>query len=314
MKVIFAGTPEFAAQALQAIIDAGHQVSLVLTQPDRPAGRGLAMQASAVKQCAQAAGIEVFQPVSLKDAATQARILAVGADIMVVAAYGLILPQAVLDMPRLGCINIHASLLPRWRGAAPIQRAILAGDKETGVCIMQMEAGLDTGPILSSAALSITNDDTSLTLHNKLASLGAQLIVDALARLPLSPCLQPTAGVTYADKIGKCEAALDWRQPAVDLKRHVQAFNPFPGAFSSLAGSTLKIWAVELSELAEEGADRCEPGVVLAVDKRGIVVACGEGALLLVELQKAGGKRLPVKQFLAGTPVLAGHRFTLPSA
>jgi len=308
MRLIFAGTPEFAALALTAIVDAGHEVALVLTQPDRPAGRGMALHASPVKRRALAAGIEVFQPPTLKDAAAQERLRAVEADAMVVAAYGLILPQAVLDLPRLGCLNIHASLLPRWRGAAPIQRAILAGDSETGVCIMQMEAGLDTGPVLLSAALPIAGDDTSATLHDKLAALGAQLIVDALARLPLPAQAQPEAGLAYATKIEKSEASLDWRQPAAVLGRRIRAFNPFPGAISSLDGGSLKIWCAEATD------GNGEPGVVLAVDKRGIVVACGDGALRLTELQKAGGKRLPVKQFLAGTAVLPGSRFALPEA
>lgn len=308
MKLIFAGTPEFAALALTAIVQAGHEVVLVLTQPDRPAGRGMALHASPVKQRALAAGIEVFQPLTLKDAAAQERLRAVEADAMVVAAYGLILPQAVLDLPRFGCLNIHASLLPRWRGAAPIQRAILAGDRETGVCIMQMEAGLDTGPVLLSATLPIAGDDTSATLHDKLATLGAQLIVDALARLPLPAQTQSDAGITYATKIEKSEASLDWRQSATILDRRIRAFNPFPGAISSLDGGSLKIWCAEATD------DSGEPGVVLAVDKRGIVVACGDGALRLTELQKAGGKRLPVKQFLAGTAVLPGSRFALPEA
>lgn len=312
MKLIFAGTPAFAAQALTAILDAGHEVVLVLTQPDRPAGRGMALNPSPVKLRALAAGIEVFQPASLKDADAQARVRAAGADIMVVAAYGLILPQGVLDTPRLGCINIHASLLPRWRGAAPIQRAILAGDAETGVAIMQMEAGLDTGPILLAAALPIAGDDTSATLHDKLATLGAQLVIDALARLPLPAQAQPTAGIAYAAKIEKAEAALDWRQPASVLHRQLRAFNPFPGAFASLEGCSLKIWCAEVEDLADRAGGCNEPGVVLAVDKRGVLVACGEGALRLTELQKSGGKRLPVKQFLAGTPVLAGSRFALP--
>lgn len=308
MRLIFAGTPEFAAVALQAIIGAGHQVALVLTQPDRPAGRGMAMHASPVKQLALAAGIEVFQPPTLRDAAAQERVRATEADLMVVAAYGLILPQTVLDMPRLGCINIHASLLPRWRGAAPIQRAILAGDSETGVCIMQMEAGLDTGPVLLSSSLPITDCDTAATLHDKLATLGAQLIVDALGRLPMPARLQSEAGVTYAAKLEKSEAALDWRQPASELIRRVRAFNPFPGASSSLEGHPLKIWRAEVTPAGGE------PGVVLTVEKGGIVVACGEGALRLTELQKAGGKRLPVQQFLAGTAVLPGSRFVLPDA
>jgi methionyl-tRNA formyltransferase len=308
MRLIFAGTPEFAALALAAIVDAGHEVALVLTQPDRPAGRGMAMHASPVKTRALAAGIEVFQPPTLKDAAAQARIRAVEADVMVVAAYGLILPQPVLDMPRLGCLNIHASLLPRWRGAAPIQRAILAGDSETGVCIMQMEAGLDTGPVLLSAALPILDEDTSASLHDKLASLGAQLIVDALARLPLPACPQPEAGLTYAAKLAKSEAVLDWREPATVLIRRIRAFDPFPGAVSRLGDDALKIWRAEV--MTESG----EAGVVLSVDKGGIVVTCGSGALRLTELQKAGGKRLPAKQFLAGSSVLPGSRFALPDA
>jgi methionyl-tRNA formyltransferase len=308
MRLIFAGTPEFAALALASVLDAGHQVVLVLTQPDRPAGRGMALTSSPVKQQALAAGIEVFQPLTLKDPVAQERLRAVGADVMVVAAYGLILPQVVLDMPRLGCINIHASLLPRWRGAAPIQRAILAGDNETGVCIMQMEAGLDTGPVMLSATLLIDDDDTSATLHDKLAELGARLVVEALAGMPLSAHPQPEAGVTYAAKIEKAEASLDWRLPATALLKRVRAFNPFPGASSVLNGSSLKLWCADATDA------RGEPGVVLAVDKSGIVVACGEGAIRLTELQKAGGKRLPVKQFLAGTPVLPGSRFVLPGA
>lgn len=308
MRLIFAGTPDFAALALAAIVDAGHQVALVLTQPDRPAGRGMALSPSPVKLQALAAGIEVFQPLTLKDPDTQERLQAVAADVMVVAAYGLILPQVVLDMPRLGCINIHASLLPRWRGAAPIQRAILAGDRETGVCIMQMEAGLDTGPVLLSASLPINDGDTSATLHDKLAKLGAHLIVEALSGMPIPAHPQQEAGVTYAAKIEKSEAVLDWRQPASELVRRVRAFNPFPGAFSVLNGSPLKLWCADATDA------RGEPGVILAVDKNGILVACGEGALRLTELQKAGGKRLPAKQFLAGTPVLPGSSFALPGA
>lgn len=307
MRLIFAGTPAFAARALDAIIAAGHEVALVLTQPDRPSGRGMALHASPVKERALAAGINVLQPPTLRDAGAQATIRAVGAEAMVVAAYGLILPQAVLDMPRFGCINIHASLLPRWRGAAPIQRAILAGDAETGVCIMQMEAGLDTGPVLVSGKLPIGDDDTASTLHDGLAVLGAELIVDALAKLPLAPCPQPEAGVTYAAKIEKGEAPLDWRLPAIQLARQVRAFNPFPGALATYQGNAIKVWSARVSDA--EGS----PGAILAADRNGIVVACGEGALRLVELQKAGGKRLPVAQFLAGMPLVAGAAFDLPA-
>ena len=303
MRLIFAGTPEFAAQALTAIIAAGHQVALVLTQPDRPAGRGMALQPSAVKKVALAHGIEVFQPSTLKDAAAQAKIAEIGAEVMVVAADGLILPQTVLDMPRFGCLNIHASLLPRWRGAAPIQRALLAGDAETGVCIMQMEAGLDTGPVLRREAFPIRTDDTAATLHDRLAELGATLIVEALAGLPLPAEPQPAEGVTYAQKIEKAEAAVDWSQSAAELDRHIRAFNPFPGAQASFGGQTVKLWQ------AEPVAGQGEIGTILAVDRSRIVVACGEGALAVGELQKAGGKRLPVQQFLAGHPLKVGDRF-----
>ncbi|HOI50926.1 MAG TPA: methionyl-tRNA formyltransferase [Azonexus sp.] len=304
MKLIFAGTPEFAAQALQAIVDAGHEVVLVLTQPDRPAGRGMALQPSAVKRVALAHGIEVFQPATLRDADAQARLAACAAEAMVVAAYGLILPQAVLDLPRHGCLNIHASLLPRWRGAAPIQRALLAGDAQTGVCIMQMEAGLDTGPVLLHEALPIAGDDTTASLHDKLADCGARLIVEALARLPLPAMPQPAEGVTYAHKIEKADAAIDWTKPAVELDRHLRAFNPFPGAQAQLAGQTVKLWAA--SPCAGSG----RPGEILAIDRQTLVVACGEGALAIRELQKAGGKRLPVQQFLAGNALRVGDLFT----
>jgi methionyl-tRNA formyltransferase len=306
VKLIFAGTPVFAAQALSAILAAGHQVALVLTQPDRQSGRGMAVHASPVKELALANGIEVFQPPTLKDDAAQQRLRDVGADAMIVAAYGLILPQAVLDTPRLGCINIHASLLPRWRGAAPIQRALLAGDRETGVCIMQMDAGLDTGAVLRRAGLPIADDDTAATLHDKLADLGARLIVEALAALPLTPTAQPAQGATYAAKIDKAEAGLDWRLPAAQLARQVRAFNPFPGAAARVGGNQLKVWRAEVEYV--DGINP-EPGTVLAADKAGIVVACGQGALRLTELQKAGGKRLPVAQYLGGSPLVAGTRF-----
>ena len=307
MKLIFAGTPEFAAQSLRAILSTENQVVLVLTQPDRPAGRGMVLQPSAVKQVACEHGIEVFQPPTLRDPAAQARLAAVGADAMVVAAYGLILPQTVLDLPRHGCINIHASLLPRWRGAAPIQRAIQAGDTETGVSIMQMEAGLDTGPVLLREALPITEGDTAASLHDRLAELGARLIVDALRNLPLTPCPQRSDGVTYAAKIDKAESMLDWRLPALQLSRQVRAFNPFPGTLAYLDGTSMKIWK------AVPDANGGVPGTVLSANKDGIVVACGEGALRLCELQKAGGKRLEAGQFLAGTPIAVGSVFSLPS-
>ena len=307
MRVIFAGTPEFAAHALRAIVAAGHVVPLVLTQPDRPAGRGMALQPSPVKRLAEANGIEVFQPPTLRDLAAQERIAAVGADVMVVAAYGLIVPQAVLDMPRHGCINIHASLLPRWRGAAPIQRALLAGDHETGVSIMQLEAGLDTGPVLLRAICPIGAADNAATLHDRLAEHGAHLIVEALSKLPLPAEPQPAAGVTYAHKIEKTEALIDWSKDAQELDRHIRAFNPFPGAQARFGGQTVKLWQ------AVPVAGGGERGRILSVDRNHIVVACGSGALAISELQKAGGKRLPVREFLAGHPLKAGDRFDLPA-
>ena len=304
MKLIFAGTPDFAAQALAAIIGAGHEVALVLTQPDRPAGRGMKSQASAVKQIAQKHGIATYQPERLKDPATHAPLRAVHADLMVVAAYGLILPQAVLDIPRLGCLNIHASLLPRWRGAAPIQRAIEAGDHETGITIMQMDAGLDTGAMLLKKSVPIANDDTAATLHDKLAALGADAIVDALAHYAtLQPVAQPTEGVTYAHKIDKAEAAIDWHLDAATLARKIRAFNPFPGAVASLRGAPIKFWQAEAIE------SRGVPGVVLAANRQGIDVAAGVGALRIAQLQRAGGRKLTAEEFLAGFPIAVGEHF-----
>ena len=310
MRVVFAGTPEFAATALQAVLAAGHDVPLVLTQPDRPAGRGMAMQASAVKQLALKQGMPLYQPSSLKSGELRQPILEAKPDLMVVAAYGLILPQAALDIPRLGCVNIHASLLPRWRGAAPIQRAILAGDSETGVTIMRMEAGLDTGPMLLRESLAIAEGDTAATLHDKLAELGARLIVEALPRLErgeLAGEIQPSDGVSYAPKLEKAEAALDWRRPAVELDRAVRAFNPFPGAFGQVDGQVIKVWRAE--RVSGQGV----PGIMLAAGADGIVVACGEGALCLTELQKPGGKRLAAADFLHGFPLKPGQRLAVPA-
>ena len=306
MKLIFAGTPAFSATILEAIIASGHRVALVLTQPDRPTGRGMTLRASPVKALALASGIEIFQPQTLRDTVAQERVRAVGADVMIVAAYGLILPQAVLDLPHFGCINVHASLLPRWRGAAPIQRAILAGDEQTGVCIMQMEAGLDTGPVLLSETLPIAPDDTAATLHDSLSVVGARLIMKALEALPLPSCPQPETGATYANKIEKSEASLDWGLSASQLERQIRAFNPFPGATFSLNGHAHKAWQSEVLNVSGS-----PPGTVLTADKRGITVACGERALRLTELQRAGGKRLSAAQFLAGAPMLPGMSLDL---
>ncbi|WDD95716.1 methionyl-tRNA formyltransferase [Burkholderia sp. FERM BP-3421] len=322
LRVIFAGTPEFAAAALAAIHEAGFAVPLVLTQPDRPAGRGMKLQASAVKRYALEHGLPVAQPPSLRRtgkypaeaAAALDMLRATPHDVMVVAAYGLLLPQEVLDLPRHGCINIHASLLPRWRGAAPIHRALEAGDAETGVTLMQMDAGLDTGAMLSEARTPIAVDDTTATLHDKLAAQGARLIVEALVELERSGALastpQPAAGVTYAEKIAKHEAALDWREPAEVLARRVRAFDPFPGGAGTLDGATLKLWAAE----AAPARGAAEPGTIVEAGPDGVVVACGAGALRVTQLQKPGGKRLPVREFLAGAPLEAGQRFALPES
>jgi methionyl-tRNA formyltransferase len=295
---MFAGTPAFAARALEALISAGHDIALVLTQPDRPAGRGMKLTSSAVKEVALRYDLPLHQPEKLRDPATHAPLLAADADLMVVAAYGLILPQAVLDIPRRGCLNIHASLLPRWRGAAPIHRAIEAGDGETGITIMQMDAGLDTGAMLLREALTIRPGETTGELHDRLATLGAESICRALATLDdLTPQPQPEAGIIYAHKIGKDEAQLDWQAESSSLARKVAAYNPFPGAGCDLAGTPVKVWR------AEAVAGNGHSGQILRADAAGIVVACGEGALRITELQKAGGRRLASADFLRGHPL-----------
>ncbi|NKE69024.1 methionyl-tRNA formyltransferase [Ramlibacter sp. RBP-2] len=313
MRVVFAGTPEFARAALERLHASGVAIPLVLSQPDRPAGRGMKLQASPVKCFAVDHGIPVAQPRSLRldgkypdDAlAARAALEAARPDLMVVAAYGLILPQWVLQLPRLGCLNIHASLLPRWRGAAPIHRALEAGDPETGITIMQMDAGLDTGDMLLVERLPIAADDTTASLHDKLAALGARLIVEAIELAAcggLHPVAQPAGGVTYAHKIEKNEAAIDWAQPAEVIGRRVRAFDPFPGASTLISGEPVKVWRCQV----EPDAAGARPGTVLAADGSGIVVACGSGALRLMQLQRAGGKRLAVADFLRGFPVAAG--------
>jgi len=318
VRVIFAGTPEFARVALERLHAAGFTIPLVLTQPDRPAGRGMKLQASAVKQFALEHHIPVAQPRSLRldgkypdDAsAARAAIEAAQADVMVVAAYGLILPQWVLDSPRLGCLNIHASVLPRWRGAAPIHRAIEAGDAQTGVTIMQMDAGLDTGDMLLVEKLPIGPDDTTGALHDRLAVLGGRLIVEALELAAcggMPPVKQPGEGVTYAHKIDKAEARVDWSQPAAVISRRIRAFDPFPGAFTELEGETFKLWR---HELLPSFAAQAEPaGTVLSADSTGIAVACGDGVLKLTELQRAGGKRLAAADFLRGFDIKPGMAF-----
>ncbi|MGK6308074.1 methionyl-tRNA formyltransferase [Variovorax sp. DT-64] len=315
MRIAFAGTPEFARVALEAIAAAGFEIVLVLTQPDRPAGRGMKLQASPVKQFAVARGWPVVQPRSLRldgkypedAAAARAAILEARLDAMVVAAYGLILPQWVLDAPRLGCLNIHASLLPRWRGAAPIHRAIEAGDAQTGVTIMQMDAGLDTGDMLLRESLPIGEDSTA-RLHDRLAALGGRLVVDTLKQADagtLHPQAQPAEGVSYAHKVEKHEAQIDWTQDAAAIVRRIRAFDPFPGASSTLDGETLKLWAaqVRLDPPAQP------PGTVLAVGHDGVEVAARDAVVALTELQRPGGKRLPAADFLRGFDLKPGQVF-----
>ena len=317
MRVIFAGTPEFARVALAHLHEAGFDIPLVLTQPDRPAGRGMKLQASAVKQWAQAQQIPVAQPRSLRmdgkypedAAAVRTAIETARADVMVVAAYGLILPQWVLDLPRLGCLNIHGSVLPRWRGAAPIHRAIEAGDAETGVTIMQMDAGLDTGDKLLVQTLPINPQDTTESLHDALAALGARLIVQALQQAQtgaLQGVAQAADGICYAHKIDKREAALDWTQPATTLARRVRAFNPFPVASSVLGGETIKFWRVQALPPHSRAA---QPGEVIAVSAEGVDIATASGVLRATRLQKAGGKPLEAADFLHGFALHPGQIF-----
>ncbi|MCL2160436.1 MAG: methionyl-tRNA formyltransferase [Betaproteobacteria bacterium] len=309
LRVAFAGTPEFAARALEAILDAGYTVPVVLTQPDRPAGRGMKLAASAVKQLALACGLDIDQPERLRTEDQRACLKASRPDVLVVAAYGLILPPEALALPRLGCLNIHASLLPRWRGAAPIQRAIEAGDTQTGITIMQMDAGLDTGPMLLSRETGIAPEDTAASLHDKLARLGAEAIVEALKRLEagdLPAEAQPATGVTIARKISRAEAEIDWRRPAIELARRIRAFNPYPVAFGQIRETPIKLWT------AYTVPERGEPGSILRVDASGIVVACGEDALCVTELQRPGSRRMAAAEFLHGFALAAGERFMLP--
>ena len=295
MRVVFAGTPPFAARALEAIVAAGHDVPAVLTQPDRPAGRGLRLASSAVAQVAEKRGIEAMKPAALKQADAVARLADLAPDVMVVAAYGLILPASVLAIPRRGCLNIHASLLPRWRGAAPIQRALLAGDTQTGITIIQMDAGLDTGDVLLERAREIGPRETAGDLTEALAALGALAIVEALARLDdLRACAQDGDKATYASKISRADARIDWARPSDLVDRHVRAFNPVPGAEAQVGAETLKIWE------AEPVAGSGTPGEVIFADADRLVIACSQGALALGEVQRPGGKRLEIRDFLRG--------------
>lgn len=297
-RLIFAGTPDFAVPSLQALLAAEGVLVAVYTQPDRPAGRGRQPRPSPVKIQAQAASVPIYQPSSLRDPATQAEIVALAPDLLVVAAYGLILPPAVLAIPRLGCVNVHASLLPRWRGAAPIQRALLAGDAETGICIMRMEAGLDTGPVYARATCPIPRGTTGGELHDQLAVLGAETLratLPALLAATAVPVPQDDARATYAPKLEKAEAVLDWTRPALELERQVLAFNPYPVAQTYLDGQTLRVWRAR----AEQESSAAPPGTVLREGPAGIVVATGVGVLCLTEVQLPGGRPLPVAAFLA---------------
>ncbi len=289
LRIVFAGTPEFAAEHLKALLDSPYQIVAVYTQPDRPAGRGQKLMPSPVKQLAEQQAIPVLQPPTLRDPAAQAELAALKPDLLVVVAYGLILPQVVLDIPRLGCINSHASLLPRWRGAAPIQRAVQAGDRESGVTVMRMEAGLDTGPMLLKVTTPISATDTGGSLHDRLAELGPPAVLQAIAGLAagtLTGEVQDDSLATYAHKLNKDEARLDWNRPAVELERLIRAFNPWPICQSTLNGEALKVLGASLAE------GQGSPGEILAASKDGLVVACADGALCLTRLQLPGGKAL----------------------
>jgi len=312
LKIIFAGTPDFAVPSLQSLIDSPHEIVAVYTQPDRPAGRGRKLTASPVKQCAEQAGIVVEQPESLRDEEAQQRLADYEADIMVVVAYGQLLPPVVLAMPRLGCINVHASLLPRWRGAAPIQRAIAAGDSETGVTIMQMARGLDTGDMLAKVATPIEPNETASELHDRLASLGNQALLDVLGQLQdgtADPEAQDESQTCYAAKLSKDEAPLDWSAKVEAVQRQVSAFNPFPVATAQLGEETLRIWRSQISD--ESTTEKFSVGDIIRVDKKGIAVQTGAGVLIILELQAPGKKRLSAADFVNSRPILreAGNRF-----
>ncbi len=293
LKIVFAGTPEFAAEHLSALLNSAHEVVGVYTQPDRPAGRGKKLTPSQVKVLAQQHDLPVFQPPSLKHADAQAELAALQADLMVVVAYGLLLPAPVLATPRLGCLNVHGSILPKWRGAAPIQRAVWAGDPETGVTIMQMDEGLDTGDILHIARLPITSEDTSASLYHKLAGLGPEALIEVLDNLTdYPPRPQDNSQATHAKKLSKEEARVDWTLSAAQLERNIRAFNPWPVAWTVASGNNIKLWQAKVT------ADSGQPGTILRADKQGILVATGDGALLLTQLQIPGKKALPAADVL----------------
>lgn len=307
MKIIFAGTPDLAATALAAIHHAGHDVALVLTQPDRASGRGMKLTPSPVAKMASKIGCRVEKPINFKAEAARALVADIKADVMVVAAYGLLLPQVILDMPKYGCLNIHGSLLPRWRGAAPIQRAIEAGDTRTGIGIMQMEAGLDTGPILMERAIDIAVDETSATLFAKLAALGSDTIVEALQTLPaLIPLPQALTGSIYATKIDKSESSINWSQSAVELERRIRAFDPFPGCEMKIGVERIKIWRAAVTE----GAADNSAGTVIAVTRDDFSVQCGQYALRIITAQRAGGRRIAVRDLLHSFTVTPGQQCT----
>jgi methionyl-tRNA formyltransferase len=315
IRVGFAGTPPFAATALDAILRAGFPVALVLTRPDRPRGRGLKVLPSPVKALAAERGVAMLEPPTLKTAEALAAVMAVPLDVLVVAAYGLLLPPDILAWPVHGCINIHASLLPRWRGAAPVERAILAGDAKTGISLMHMDAGLDTGPVIERVPVAITPADTTGSLTSRLAEIGAAAIVGALARIRdggrLEASPQPESGVTYAPKISNAEAAIDWNLPASVLARRIRAFDPAPGATATLDGAPVKLWCAEAEPSAPAAA---RAGAVLTTGAAGIVVACGEGALRVIELQPAGGRRMSAAAFVAGRRLAPGAAFDVNQA
>lgn len=310
-RILFAGTPEFAAQHLGALVEAGHDICAVLTQPDRPAGRGKRLQPSAVKTVALAAGLDVLQPPSLRQAEIQTQLAALNADVMVVVAYGLLLPRAVLDTPRFGCLNVHASLLPRWRGAAPIQRAIEAGDTESGVTIMLMEAGLDTGPMLRRVGVPLAPMETGQSLHDRLAEVGPEALLSVLSDLPAHLAAQERqddALATYAAKISKTECALDWQRDAPALCRQIRAFNPAPVCYSYLGSDRIKVWEAEEQTLPEDDT----PGKILDATPSGVLIACGSGALRVTRLQFPGARALPAAELLhgRGSELVAGRQFT----